>query len=66
VPLPQILAALGHVAEGVPTAAMVLRRAQAAGVEMPITQAVVQVLDGRLTPRAALAHLMARDARAES
>jgi glycerol-3-phosphate dehydrogenase len=33
---------------------------------MPITQAVVQVLDGRLTPRAALAHLMARDARAES
>ena len=65
-PLAQILADLGHVAEGVPTAAMVLRRAEAAGVEMPITQAVVRVLDGTLTPAAALGALMGRGARAEA
>ena len=65
-PLAQILAELGHVAEGVSTAPMVLRRARAAGVEMPITQAVVAVLEGRLTPAAALEQLMGRDARPES
>ena len=40
-PLPQILAELGHVAEGVHSAPMVLQRAHARGVEMPITEAVV-------------------------
>ena len=65
-PLAQILARLGHVAEGVSSAPMVLQRARAAGVEMPITQAVVAVLDGRLTPAAALEQLMGRDARPET
>ena len=65
-PLAQILAQLGHVAEGVSSAPMVLRRARAAGVEMPITQAVVAVLEGRLTPAAALEQLMGRDARPET
>ncbi len=65
-PLARILGELGHVAEGVPSAAMVLQRAQAAGVEMPITAAVVQVLDGRLTPVAALEQLMGRGARSET
>lgn len=64
-PLPTILAELGHVAEGVGTAPMVLARARALGVEMPITQAVVAVLDGRLTPAQALEQLMGRGARAE-
>jgi glycerol-3-phosphate dehydrogenase len=32
---------------------------------MPITQAVVDVLQGRLAPRAAVAQLMSRDARPE-
>ena len=63
--LPTILADLGHVAEGVGTAPMVLRRAQALGVEMPITQAVVQVLEGSTTPAQALEHLMGRGARPE-
>ena len=63
--LPAILADLGHVAEGVGTAPMVLRRAQALGVEMPITQAVVQVLEGSTTPAQALEHLMGRGARPE-
>jgi len=35
-------------------------------VEMPITEAVVAVLDGRLSPVQALAQLMRRDARAET
>jgi glycerol-3-phosphate dehydrogenase (NAD(P)+) len=65
-PLAQILAELGHVAEGVSTAPMVLRRARALGVDMPITQAVVDVLEGRLTPARALEDLMGREARPES
>ena len=64
-PLPQILNELGHVAEGVHSATMVLRRAQARGVDMPITEAVVRVLDGLATPAQALEHLMGRQARAE-
>jgi glycerol-3-phosphate dehydrogenase (NAD(P)+) len=64
--LPAILAQLGHVAEGVLCADTVLRRASSLGVAMPITQAVVEVLQGRTTPARALAQLMSRDARAET
>lgn len=63
--LPRILEQLGHVAEGVYSAATVLARARACGVDMPITEAVVSVLDGTCSPREALARLMSRDARAE-
>lgn len=65
-PLPQILQELGHVAEGVHSAAMVLARARALGVEMPITEAVVDVIEGRLTPVGAMIRLMGRQARAET
>ncbi|NRF66761.1 NAD(P)-dependent glycerol-3-phosphate dehydrogenase [Aquincola sp. S2] len=65
-PLPQILARLGHVAEGVPTAPTVQARARSLGVEMPITDAVVAVLDGRLAPAQALRQLMGREARPET
>jgi len=64
--LPQILRELGHVAEGVHSAATVLARARSLGVEMPITEAVVSVLEGRLTPEQAMGRLMGRQARAES
>jgi glycerol-3-phosphate dehydrogenase (NAD(P)+) len=64
--LPDILAQLGHVAEGVHTAPTLQARARAAGVEMPITDAVVAVLQGVLTPAQALRQLMAREARAEA
>ena len=63
--LPDILAHLGHVAEGVASAPMVLRRARSLGVQMPITEAVVSVLEDRCTPAEALRMLMAREARAE-
>jgi glycerol-3-phosphate dehydrogenase (NAD(P)+) len=64
--LPQALQSLGHVAEGVYTAATVLERAHALGIEMPITAAVVEVLHGRLSPVQAMARLMAREARSEA
>ena len=64
-PLPDIARDLGHVAEGVPAAREIARRATELGVEMPITRAVTAVLDGRLTPRAAVEQLMARDPKHE-
>ncbi len=64
--LSAILARLGHVAEGVYTAPTVRARARRLGVEMPLTDAVVEVLEARLTPAQALRQLMAREARAES
>lgn len=63
--LPDILQQLGHVAEGVYSAPTVLARARAKGVDMPITEAVVAVLEGRLSPRAGVDLLMGRQARAE-
>ncbi len=65
-PLAAIVQRLGHVAEGVYSAATVLQRARALGVEMPITQAVVAVLEGQASPAQALHALMSREARAES
>ena len=65
-PLAQILRDLGHVAEGVYSAPTVLARARSKGVDMPITEAVVAVLDGRLSAAAAVDLLMGRQARAES
>ena len=59
------LQSLGHVAEGVLSAPTVLRRARALGVEMPITEAVVEVLEGRVAPVQAMVRLMTRQARAE-
>ncbi len=64
-PLALILAELGHVAEGVHCAAMVQRRARAVGVDMPITDAVVRVLEGRLSAPQALEALMGRESRPE-
>ena len=64
--LPQILADLGHVAEGVLTAPILQARARAMQVQMPITDAVVAVLQGQMSPAQALRQLMAREARAEA
>ena len=63
--LPQVLAELGHVAEGVLTAPTLQARARAMRVQMPITDAVVSVLQGAMSPAQALRQLMAREARAE-
>ena len=58
--LAQAVAALGHVAEGVYSARTVLGRARSLGLDMPVTQAVVALLDGELTPAQAVSSLMAR------
>lgn len=64
--LADILAALGHVAEGVRCAQAVLGIARAHGVDMPITEAVCSVLFDGVAPREAVSALLRRDARAES
>lgn len=63
--LDQAVQSLGHVAEGVYCARTVQQRAQALGVEMPITQAVVALLDGTIQPAQAVSRLMQRVARDE-
>jgi glycerol-3-phosphate dehydrogenase (NAD(P)+) len=64
--LADILRGLGHVAEGVHTAREVLRRAARRRVDMPITEAVCAVLEGRLTPPQAVERLLARDPKEEA
>lgn len=64
--LDQAVASLGHVAEGVYSARTVLQRARSLGVDMPITENVVALLDGQLTPAHAVRALMGRGPRGES
>ena len=64
--LEQAVASLGHVAEGVYTARTAVQRAQALGVEMPIAEAVVALLEGQTTPAQAVATLMGRGLRQEN
>ena len=58
--LQQAVASLGHVAEGVYCARTVVQRALGLGVEMPIAQSVVALLDGQMQPAQAVAALMGR------
>jgi glycerol-3-phosphate dehydrogenase (NAD(P)+) len=64
--LADTLRELGHVSEGVYSAATVRQRALSVGVDMPITEAVCDVLAGQLSPAQALRQLMARDPRPEA
>jgi glycerol-3-phosphate dehydrogenase (NAD(P)+) len=63
--LPGVLESLGHVAEGVYCARTVVLRAAHLGIDMPISRAVVALLDGELEPAAAVAELMGRGPVAE-
>jgi glycerol-3-phosphate dehydrogenase (NAD(P)+) len=63
--LSEILSSLGHVAEGVYTAREVAKLARARGVDMPVTDAVNAVLEGKLAPKAAVEQLLARDPKQE-
>jgi glycerol-3-phosphate dehydrogenase (NAD(P)+) len=56
---------LGHVAEGVRSAREIARLASAQGVDMPLTGAVNDVLEGRLSAAAAVEQLLARDSKRE-
>jgi glycerol-3-phosphate dehydrogenase (NAD(P)+) len=63
--LPEILAELGHVAEGVFATGAVRALAQWHGVDMPICGAVYRVLHESVPPRDAVLALLARAPRAE-
>jgi len=63
--LPQILADLGHVAEGVSTAREVARLAEQLGIEMPITQAVDAILHRDVPAAEAVEKLLSRDPKPE-
>ena len=63
--LQQAVNSLGHVAEGVYCARTVVQRAERLGIEMPISSAVVALLDGNITPLQAVASLMGRGPTAE-
>ena len=60
-----ILSSLGHVAEGVYSAQEVQRIATAKGIQMPITQAVCEVLYRGVQARQAVQSLLARDPKEE-
>ncbi|MGO4393830.1 NAD(P)H-dependent glycerol-3-phosphate dehydrogenase [Variovorax sp. M-6] len=64
--LSQAVDSLGHVAEGVYCARTVVQRARHLGIEMPISDSVVAVLDGRVRPAEAVAGLMGREPGVES
>jgi glycerol-3-phosphate dehydrogenase (NAD(P)+) len=57
---------LGPLAEGVYCARAVVARARGLGVEMPIAEAVLALLDGRMQPGDAVRALMGRDPVAEA
>jgi glycerol-3-phosphate dehydrogenase (NAD(P)+) len=63
--LADILASLGHVAEGVNSAAITYQLAKRHSVAMPITEAVHAVLFEDANPRDAVKALLSREARAE-
>jgi glycerol-3-phosphate dehydrogenase (NAD(P)+) len=63
--LKDILEHLGHVAEGVRSAKEVARLARAKGVDMPVSDAVNAVLDGKLKPAKAVEQLLSRDPKKE-
>ncbi len=60
-----ILEELGHVAEGVQSAASVRELARGRGIEMPITESVCGVLFEGRPPAEAVRQLLARDPKAE-
>ena len=64
-PLASILRDLGHVAEGVRSAKEVARLAAERKVDMPVSDAVNAVLDGKLSPAAAVERLLAREPKRE-
>jgi glycerol-3-phosphate dehydrogenase (NAD(P)+) len=63
--LAQAVASLGHVAEGVYSARTVVQRARQVGVEMPIAEGVLDLLDGKMRPDQAVAMLMEREPAAD-
>lgn len=64
--LREILAGLGHVAEGVNTAREVVELAHRHHIDMPIAMSVFRVLFDEFSPKAAVADLMGREPKTET
>jgi len=64
--LAEIVGGLGHVAEGVRSAREVAKLAAQHGVDMPVSDAVNAVLEGRVTAPQAVERLLAREAKGEA
>jgi glycerol-3-phosphate dehydrogenase (NAD(P)+) len=64
-PLPQILAGMAMVAEGVKTSRAVYLLAQRLGVDMPLVEAVYRILYEDLAPKDAIKKLMTRELKDE-
>jgi glycerol-3-phosphate dehydrogenase (NAD(P)+) len=64
--LNEVVASLGHVAEGVRSAREVVKLARLHKVEMPVSEAVVALLDAQLDPAQAVEQLLSRDAKSET
>ncbi|HEY9890588.1 MAG TPA: NAD(P)H-dependent glycerol-3-phosphate dehydrogenase, partial [Candidatus Sericytochromatia bacterium] len=63
--LAEILADLEGTAEGVNTTTVLVERANRQGVSVPITYQVYRLLNGEITPQAAVEALMLRDTKPE-
>lgn len=64
--LPEIMAGMKMVAEGIRTTHAALALGARCGVELPITAQMEEVLSGRKSPRAAVTELMLRPQRSEA
>lgn len=65
-PLPQVLAEIGQVAEGVPTTHVVCELARKSGVEMPLCEAIYAVLFDGCAPQERIRALMLRPPKDET
>lgn len=63
--LSEVLAELGHVAEGVPTIDEVHHMAQRLQIEMPITQTLYELVHGQISVNQVVEYLMQRETKAE-
>jgi glycerol-3-phosphate dehydrogenase (NAD(P)+) len=64
--LDEVLRGMRMVAEGIRTTAAALDLGRKHGIELPIAEQMLAVLDGRLSPRAAVERLMSRPQRQEA
>ena len=65
IPLEEALQQIGQVAEGVYTSTSALELGRRYGVDMPVFEFTESVLHGRVDPREAVGHLMARQPKSE-
>ena len=61
----EVLKSMSYVSEGVPTTRSVYHMSKDMNQELPITDGVFNILEGTMSPKEALLHLMMRENRYE-